>query len=88
MITKSVVSLLSTIVFCLLASFTMALLTGCQEASALNEKTSSPVSIIKVKTDKGCVTVYDAKFAIKPPPVSANDDADRPNHCKISITMV
>ncbi|MCS6266080.1 MAG: thermonuclease family protein [Vampirovibrio sp.] len=68
---------------CLLVSFTLVSFTGCQEASASKAENTPSVSTIKVKTDKGCLTVYDAPFAIKPPAASANDDVDRPNHCKV-----
>ena len=68
---------------CLLASFPLVSFTGCQEASASKAEKMPSVSTLKVKTDKGCVTVYDAPFAIKPPTASAKDDVDRPNHCKV-----
>jgi micrococcal nuclease len=59
--------------FCLLlASLPSFFLLGCQAASA-----SKPEKVPAVST------VHNADFAIKPPAASANDDVDKPNHCKV-----
>ncbi len=83
MIRTVVLSVINVCLLCLLASLSITSLTGSQAASASKPEKAPAVSTIKVKTNKGCVTVYDAAFAIKPPVASANDDVDRPNHCKV-----
>jgi endonuclease YncB( thermonuclease family) len=83
MITQWTGSLIRASLLFVMASLPLVLLTGCGEASASKSDTIPPISTLKVKTDKGCITVYNATFAIKPPAVSANDDVDRPNHCKV-----
>jgi endonuclease YncB( thermonuclease family) len=83
MLNRSITAIVASCFLAVVTSFSTLLFAGCGDAAANQKTAPSVVGIIKVKTDKGCVTAYDAKFALKPPAAAANDDVDRPNQCKV-----